>query len=191
MGGLIYKQQGEDSRSKADFYQARYDLAKERLPKTPVDSYKIKVAVDAIDAINDYKATPYEMLSVLGNTLEQFPDIKLDKLDWSFSIDPNKDLTSSEDSVVQVNTGTDNEEPIKYFQVSDIDAHIEPFDGNYREAIAMVNKFAETLRENSEIYNVIVESMPLDISSTATLQGNTEMADKVAIFSLKLVLGVN
>ena len=191
MGGLIYGQQSEDSKKKAAFYEVRYNLAKERLPKTPVDSYQIKIAVDAIDVINDYKASPYEMLSTLGNTLENFPDIKIDKIDWGFSIDPNRNMVTTDNTLNLIGNTGENEQPIKYYQISNLDAHIEPFDGNYREAISMVNKFAETLREDSEIYKVIIESMPLDISSAATLQGNTGVADKVATFSLQVVLGVN
>lgn len=55
MGGLSYKQQSESSKHKSTFYQARYDMARERLPKTPVEPAQIKVAVDAAKTLDDYK----------------------------------------------------------------------------------------------------------------------------------------
>ena len=62
---------------------------------------------------------------------------------------------------------------------------------NYREAIAMVNSFAETLNSFDSAYDVRVQSFPLDISSEATLQGDAESVGKAALFSLRAVIGVN
>ncbi len=190
MGGLTYKQESESSKNKADFYQVRYDLAKERLPKTPVEPAQIKVAVDAVATLEEYKATPYDMLSYLGKGLEKYPRIKLDDLNWSVSLDPNSG------TLVEDNNGlppamTDENNNVKYYQISNLDAHIEPFDGNYREAIAMVNAFAKTLRDFDSTYSVSIESFPLDISSNATLQGNVQNTGKAALFSLRAVIGVN
>ena len=193
MGGLTYKQESEASKNKAAFYQARYDLARERLPKTPVEPAQIKVAVDAVATLEEYKSTPHEMLSYLGKGLELFPTIKLDELDWGFSMDPNKGTVSSSTgnsadlSVDLLNADSE----VRYYQISSLKAHIEPFDGNYREAIATVNKFAETLRGHDSTFEVSIESFPLDISSTATLQGNVKSSGKTALFSLRAVIGVN
>ncbi len=191
MGGLTYKQESESSKNKADFYQVRYDLARERLPKTPVEPAQIKVAVDAVATLEEYKSTPHEMLSFLGKGLEQYPKIKLDDIDWIFSLDPNKG-TAVEDNSDNLPVDIVNDiNQVKYYQISNLSAHIEPFDGNYREAIAMVNEFAETLSGFDSAYSVSIESFPLDISSKATLQGNTRSKGKTALFSLRAVVGVN
>jgi hypothetical protein len=190
MGGLTYKQESETSKNKANFYQVRYDLAKERLPKTPVEPNQIKVAVDTVTKLEEYKATPYEMLSYLGKGLEQYPAIKLDDLEWSFSLDPNEGTASQEFNEVPIgNIDTANE--IKYYQITNLNAHIEPFDGNYRDAIAMVKEFAKTLSDFDETYSVSIESFPLDISSKSTLQGNAQDSGRAALFSLRAVIGVN
>ncbi len=191
MGGLTYKQESESSKNKAAFYQARYDLARERLPQTPVEPAQIKVAVDAAAALEEYKSTPYEMLSFIGKGLEEFPDIKLDDLNWSFSMDPNKGTVSSLDSVNLSADLINVDNEVKYYQISNFDAHIESFDGDYRAAIAMVNKFAETLRGFDSTYSISIESFPLDISSAATLQGKAGSSGKTALFSLRAVIGVN
>ncbi|MBL1141979.1 MAG: hypothetical protein HND53_08120 [Proteobacteria bacterium] len=191
MGGLTYKQESESFKNKADFYQVRYDLARERLPKTPVEPAQIKVAVEAVAALEEYKATPYEMLSFLGKGLEQYPKIKLDELDWSFSLDPNKGAAAKENVNEIPTVIVDENNQVKYYQISNLSAHIEPFDGNYRDAIAMVNAFAKTLRNFDSTYSVSIESFPLDISSKATLQGNAQSTGKAALFTLRAVIGVN
>ncbi len=193
MGGLNYKQQSGAAKDKTTFYQARYDMARERLPKTPVEPAQIKVAVDAIATLQEYKSTPYEMLNFIGKGLEKFPDIMLDDLDWSFSIDPNMGIVGSSE-VYKTNLATSPiniDDTVKYYQISNLKAHIEPFEGNFRDAIAMVNEFAETLRGFDFVHSVSIESFPLDISSDATLQGNAESVDKEALFSLRAVIGVN
>lgn len=197
MNGMTYKQESESSKNKSMFYQTRYDLARERLPQTPVESAQVKVAVDAVNTLNEYKSTPNGMLKFLSKGLNQFPNIKLDDLDWVFSVDPNKGLASSatnsteiNNSVLPVESAIDAPQ-IKYYEISNINAHIESFDGNYREAIAMVNSFAETLNSFDSAYDVRVQSFPLDISSEATLQGDAESVGKAALFSLRAVIGVN
>jgi hypothetical protein len=192
MGGLTYKQESEASKSKADFYQVRYDLARERLPKTPVEPAQIKVAVDAVASLNEYKSTPYEMFRYLGKGLEQYPDIKLDDLDWSFSVDPNKGtvISSTDKNINTPESSINTDDEIKYYQISYLKAHIEPFDGNYRKAIATVKNFAETLRSFDATHSISIESFPLDISSTATLQGDAGSVGKAALFSLRAVIGV-
>lgn len=190
MEGLSYKQESESSKSKANFYQVRYDLARERLPKTPVEPAQVKLAVDAVTTLEEYKATPYEMMSFIGKTLEQYPGIKLDKMTWSFSLDPNEGTEAKESTPID-NRPSEDEKQIKFYQISNFDAHIESFDGNYREAISMVTDFAETLRNHDAAYSISIESFPLDISSNATLQGNTQATAKTALFSLRAVIGIN
>jgi len=193
MSGMTYKQESETSKNKTAFYQTRYDLARSRLPKTPVEPAQVKVAVEAAATLAEYKSTPYEMLKFLGEGLQQFPGIKLDGLDWSYSMDPNKGLaklsTGNSSSLSSNNTDADNE--VKYYQISNLKAHIEPFDGNYREAISLVNKFAETLRGLNLVHDISIDSFPLDISSDATLQGDAGSVGKAATFSLRAVIGVN
>ncbi|MCG8379860.1 MAG: hypothetical protein MI865_10365, partial [Proteobacteria bacterium] len=174
---------------KAAFYQTRYNLARERLPKTPVEPAQVKVAVDAAKTLKQYKSTPYEMLTYLGKGLEKFPEIKLDNLEWSYSVSPVGNDTSSNDS--DLPPALNNESKVKYYQISNIKAHIEPFDGNYREAISLVNEFAETLRSFESTHQIIIESFPLDISSDAQLQGDYGGVGKEALFTLTAIIGIN
>jgi len=191
MSGMSYKQLSESSQNTTAYYRERYELARERLPETPVEPAQIKVAVDAVASLNEFKSTPFEMLSFIGKGLEQYPDIMLDNIDWSFNITPNtaSKISNVNSTNIPADINNDNSE-VKYYQISNLNAHIEPFDGNYREAIAVVNMFAETLRSFDSAYDISIESFPLDISSTSTLQGDSKTRGKEALFSLRVVIGV-
>ena len=192
MSGMIYKQQAADAKIKTDFYQGRYNMAKERLPETVVDSFKVKTAVDAAATLKDYKASPYNSLVILGKSLQEFPGIKLDDVSWQFSMSPILENENDSGNSSNPTTNTNGEEvEYKYFHVSTINAHIHNFDGDFREAIATVNSFAETLRQTESVFDVTITSMPLDISSNATLQGASGTTNKEALFSLQAVIGIN
>lgn len=191
MNAFTSKHESNSFKNKGAFYQTRYDLARERLPKTPVEPDKIKVAVDVAAKLEEYKSTPYQMLTFLGKGLAQYPDIKLDDFDWSFSLDPDAGAAKSVTNNNLINVSVPLEQNnFKYYQISNINAHIDPFDGNYRDAIAQVNKFAETLRGFDNSHDVSIESFPLDISSNATLEGDAESVGKSALFSLRVVIGI-
>ena len=65
---------------------------------------------------------------------------------------------------------------------------IEPFNGDYRDAMDVINRFAEDLRGREAVYGVVIVGLPLDISSGADLQGNTQSLQHRAEFTLKVVL---
>ena len=52
----------------------------------------------------------------------------------------------------------------------------------------VINRFAEDLRGREEVYGVVIVDLPLDISSGADLQGNTQSLQNRAEFTLKVVL---
>jgi len=80
-----------------------------------------------------------------------------------------------------------------YYQIGRLQGYLEPFDGNYRQALEMVNAFAEVLRQTHDVVDVRIEELPLDVSSEARLSGTANDrpgAQPVAKFSLRIVLGV-
>ena len=57
----------------------------------------------------------------------------------------------------------------------------------------LVNRFAETLRKQNDMYDVKIVKPPVDVSSKASLQGNANQPvdAKQAEFALRVVLGVS
>lgn len=192
--GLTLKQGSLAAQKKAKFYADRYQMAREHLPRTPVDAPELKIAVDAVNELKKYRTSPVEIIRVISAGLDQFPELILDKVEWMANRDPNfgsggTQTTSAQ--VVNANINTPAQLPSSnYYQIAVIDGHINGFDGDYRKAIATINTFTETLRKKNAVYNVSVLDLPLDISSSASLQGDTKATVREAKFTIRLVMVV-
>ena len=198
MGGLSYKQRSISAQNKADFYNVRYQLARERLPQTPVEPEDLKVAVELANKLEQYKTTPLDMIKVISKGTDINPAIKLDAFQWMVSIDPNASMgvkriapgqanrtNIGHSRINATNTGYD------YYQIALINGHLDPFNGDYREAIDQINRFVDALRAVDSVHDVSIVSLPLDVSSDASLQGSTNTASKEANFAVRIVLGIH
>lgn len=195
MGGLTLKQSSVSADNKAKFYQARYDIARGRLPKTPVEPADLQVAVEIVETLKKYESSPVNMVKVISRGLNRFPGVMLDHLDWKTSMDPNLVIGGNQgaapnQAVVGFSNVSTTDTGYRYYQIAMVDGHLSPFDGNFRNAIETIQEFAEYLREGDSVYDVSVVSLPLDISSSASLQGNTQAVQSEAKFSVRIVLGV-
>ncbi len=194
--GLTYQQNQVDARDKANFYDARYRSAKERLPKTAVEPYDIKVAVDLVDVLNKHRATPLDTMLLVSKGLENYPNLHVQNVNWIAASDPNKTVgkgdekdSLSDSSIIEL-----DEDTYVYYQISVIEGYVAPFDGNYRLALDKVNNLAEELRKMAHVKRVKILALPLDVSSESNLSGSADLDKKSAqrnvVFSLKIVLGV-
>jgi hypothetical protein len=201
MDGLSYKQRSLAAMSKAQFYQARYQIARERLPQTPVDPSDLQVAVQLASALQQYKTSPLPTMQLISQGLSTFPKVQIDGIQWMASTRPDAKIgtkaaqeTNGRSRSIATARGPiipDNGKPkYKLYQIAMIRGHIAPFDGDFRGAIATINRFSEILRQMKSVYQVEVVTMPLDTSSNASLQGNTNVQQTTADFSLKIVIGI-
>ena len=189
--GVTFKQQSIDALGKADFYQQRYELAKQKLPPTPVEAREIKIAVDAIETLRQYKSSPETLLRVVSSALGSVPDVKLDGLNWEAGAhaDPAAAKRSNRTGTQSDAAGSD----YTYYHIAELSGYLEPFYGDYRGAIEIINGLAADLEANDHVHEVTVVQYPLDIRSEASVAGSTTAStERVdAGFKIKLVLGVN
>jgi len=194
MGGLEHRQNTLSARGKTEFYNTRYEIARESLPQIPVEPADLKVAVDLFEGLEAYKSTPLEMIRLISVGMNQFPAIRLGNLEWVATIDPNVRIGSSPVPTNQGVIGYSNyngaDSSYTYYQVAVITGEVSPFDGNYRQAISLINEFAEILRGQDNVYDVSILTLPLDISPETSMQGSTGSVQRDARFSVRIALGV-
>ncbi len=193
MQALGYQQDRINASHKADFYQARYQSARARLPKTPVGAYDLKTAVQLVAQLHRHKQSPLPQMQIISQALGRFPALKVDAYTWVGSADPNASLEKGKTRQAEELARINPEVPYTYYQIGRLQGYLEPFDGNYRQALEMVNEFAEALRRFDDVVDVRIEELPLDVSSEARLTGAANDRPgslPVAKFSLKIVLGV-
>jgi hypothetical protein len=196
MGAIGHRQNTLAAEAKTEFYTTRYQIAREGLPQTPVEAADLKSAVELYKTLTAYKASPLEMVTLLSNSFNKYPFIVPGNLDWVTSTDPNTKVGAKPASAKQGVIGYTNvtgmaETTYDYYQIAEIESKVFPFDGNFRVAISMINEFAESLRSEQDVFDVSILSLPLDVSSEASLQGNTNSTQAEALFSVRVVLGIN
>ncbi len=179
--GVNFKQQALDASQKAEFYQQRYELARRKLPATPVEPREIKTAVDAIAALRQHKRSPEPALRLLGAVLSRVPDVKLDQLHWFVTA-----ATVAETPAVEPLP----EAPVANQEVLELSGHLERFRGDYRSAIALIDGLATELENAAGVAAVEVLQYPLDTRSDASVSGSATGTSEgaVAAFRLKLVM---
>ena len=189
--GVNFKQQAIDASQKASFYQQRYEIARGKLPATPVEPNEIKTAVDAVATLRQYKTDPATLLGLVGAVLDRATQVTLDELAWQATANPDAGATPSGDGVAEPAV-TNNASGGNYYQVARLSAHLEPFDGDYRNAIAIVDGLAAELEAQPHVKAVKVVQYPIDVRSESSVAGTATAggASGAADFKVQVVLGV-
>ncbi|MFQ5500607.1 MAG: hypothetical protein ACE5FH_13160 [Candidatus Zixiibacteriota bacterium] len=195
MDGMSFKQQSLAAQKKAEFYKARYQMAKDRLLHTPVEPADLEVAVDIAEILLKHKTSPIEILAVISKGLSQHPTIQIDDIKWVASTKPDTNIDGTPAVQTPGNPYAQPYTPIsganyRLYQIAQVAGHLDPFDSNYRNAITTINTFAETLRGFTSVHDVEVLELPLDISSNASLRGDAQSKQAEAKFSVRVVLGI-
>ena len=179
---------GNAAEEEAHRYAALYEPARKRLPQTPVDPSGLKTAVKIAEHLALYKTSPIGMVTVLGRSLQGSPSIRLNSMSWMVTGNPDTAFAGGADRAQIPPAMGDPGAARSLYQAALVKGRLEPFNGNYRDAMDAVNRFAEDLRDREAVSGVDIVALPLDTSSGAELQGNTQSLQRQAEFTLKAVL---
>ena len=177
----------------ADFYEDRYVRGKERLPKLPADGNQIRRAVEMVSRIGEYRETPLDLLVVVSRALDEFPDLRIESLDWESGAEPEGAVVAPRRAPQRARRGRRVVEEPKdsgYFQMAKFRGRLEPFDGNYRLALEQISRFAEMIGEMDGIESVRILKRPLEVSSKERLAGVASLASGIgeAVFEVRVIL---
>ena len=179
------------ARQQTAFYDERYEIARKRMPKTPAEPQDIKAAVEMAGKLRAYKTTPRAMVATLSNGFTDFPQLKLESINWLASTDPDKPIGSRRQRAnvrPRATSAGDGSNGTQLYQLANIKGSVDPFDGDYRRALGLVRQFAATLLGLPEVEAVHVLELPLDIGPDSALSGDTERRARKAPFELRIVI---
>ena len=185
-GGAIYKRRSIAATEKYESYTAKYQLAREGFPEMPVEPADLKVAIDIAATLEKYKSSPIDMVRLLGDSLNRFPAIQVSKLTWFASADPEAGFNAVPAPSNARDTPDFNGAARRFYHVALFEGRIEPFDGDFRGAMEMIERFAEDIRSRDSAQGVSIVALPLDVSPDAELQGNTQVSHDEARFTLRV-----
>ncbi len=192
--GYMHKSKVSDIDAQTKQQQLQYEMVAKNFPNTPVPGDDLKTAVEIAEIIQTNNRTPQQFMQVLSSAFKASPEIALSRMRWvqSSQVDIedeglNKTVENNQNSLAG--------NPTKLLQIGFINAEIRDFNGDYRQALESVSRFAAHLRANPEVQHVLVLQEPVNVSSFANLQGSTTDESETkqrapAIFKLKVVLDI-
>ena len=187
--GLALKRASRAAEAQTHNYAAQYAQARERLPATPVAAPDLKAAALIAQRLAQYKSSPDAMLYALSHSLDEFPSIQLHTLAWTVTAEPNAGYAEASADQTGLWAVTDASGAARaLYQSTLLGGRIEPFNGNFREAMQVVQRFADALRGQPAVRDVSIVDLPLNVSADTDLHGNTQARQRKAEFALKLVL---
>lgn len=145
--------------------QNLYAAAARGFPAAPAPADVLQNAVQLSTIVQNQVRTPALALSVAGLALERNPQIYVKRMQWSASKAARQDAPNAAPSA----------------ETFEIEAEIRPFDGDFRAALAKVERFATDLSKDQRTARVRIIESPLDVSSAANLSGSAAMGGQTAV----------
>jgi hypothetical protein len=164
--------------------QRKYEEVTLLFPKAPTSAANMKRTVEFAERIRTEARTPEATLVAVSRALEQNPSVFLRGLVWRWGSQQAAEGTAA---------GAAQAEDVR--QRTIIDAEIRPFRGDYRSAIGSIDRFADQLSKDKNVADVRVLQLPINVSETSVLSGNTAKETQVqattAQFKLEILLKPN
>jgi hypothetical protein len=183
--------QASDIAGEISRQESQYQQITRAFPPAPTNGENLKRAVELAKAIRESTRDPLPVMTLVSHALQGSPEIFLREFGWRYgttTIEKAGDAVAL--AAVSAKTAPGTPAPTRV-QSAYLSGEIRPFRGDYRSAIASINALAARLRENSLVADVRATKMPLNVSPTAVLSGNTleSRADATtAEFELVIVL---
>ena len=177
----------------AALYERRHRAAKAALPPAPAAPAELERAVSAANALRRRRADPVDLLERLSDALAGFPRVRIEELSWRTSADPEAPVGAqgADRTAARPSGDRPRRDPRLLFQAARFSARIEPFDGDYRQAIDTVRRLADALAAHPDVEHVRILSLPLELGSEHSLIGTAETAGEAAEFEMRVTLRVD
>lgn len=156
----------------ADF-QRRYQEVTRHYPAAPTNAENLVQSVQTAERLKANKRYPDTAMLIVSRALEQFPAVQLKSLGWKYG---GRDVQTDNASR---RTDSPPAAPLppgalpKRSQSGFVEAEVNPFQGDYRAALDLINRFTDTLKQDPGVAEVQVTRLPLNVSSNTALTGST------------------
>lgn len=190
--GLSAQSRLADSQTQALVRQ--YQAIVRTFPQTLQSAEHMRDTVLALRKLSAFSPSPQAVLTPLGQTLAQFPHLRVNGLSWRVTSHP--EAVQAEEGRSERAAGSPlpaaravSDKPFLAtpYRVVFLKGEIQPFDHDYREALKTINRFEAALTRAG--MEVIPVALPLDLRPEANLAGDSARPDpsQRAEFSLRIV----
>lgn len=171
-----YEAQSETLAAQTLQRQVQYLEATRQFPQAPASAENLRRVVNANQAIQTMARTPELLFGVVGRALNQSPDVVLKRLVWRSTATLDPDVAAQPaTSGVKAQTGL-------------IEGEIRPFAGDYRAALESIDRLIALLKSDEHVAQVRIEQLPLNVNSSAALNGSTQMTAQSGSAAFRLAI---
>jgi hypothetical protein len=160
--------------------ERQYQQITREFPPSPTSGDNLKRAVETSKALRESARDPGPMMAAVSAALQPASNIVLRELGWKYSttnVERGGDNTAAAPSPASTGSASPKVQAARH-QSAYITGEVRPFRGDYRAAIDTINGLAERLRQNPSVAEVRANRMPLNVSPTAALSGNTQASTR-------------
>lgn len=152
--------------------QEKYQAATRQFPAAPTTPDNLRRAVEVSQRIGKTIRSPELMMEVVSQALDSNPSIVMKRFTWKYAtteVETGGDAKPTPDAsrAVAPLAGSARK------QSGLVQGEVRPFRGDYRAAIDAINQFATSLSQQPAVAEVKIVKLPLNISPSLTLSGNT------------------
>lgn len=141
-------------------------------PAAPTTSENLIKAVNTYQQIIKTVRSPRPFLNIISRAIEPSPEIFLQEITWNYGNEqPDFENTSASTPAGAPQITATHAEGRR--QSGILAGEIRPFQGDYRAAIASINRVAERLARDPAVADVRVVKLPLNVNPELSLRGDT------------------
>jgi len=170
---------------------AQYQQITRAFPPAPTNGENLKRAVEVAKAIRESSRDPIPMMALVSEALQSSPEIFLREFGWRYGMSVMDNKAGEAAAAAASPKSPPGAPPPQRVQSAYVSGEIRPFRGDYRAAIDSIHALASRLRQHPSVAEVRTTKMPLNVSPTAVLSGNTlesRAETRTAEFELVIVL---
>jgi hypothetical protein len=156
-------------------HELQYQQITRQFPPAPTTGDNLKRAVEIAKAVRESARDPLPMMVAISEGLAATPEVFIREFGWRYAtsdIEKGSEGAAATASAPAQPPGAGATRPARH-QSAYLSGEIRPFRGDYRAAIDTINVLADRLRRNPAVADVRATKMPLNVSPTAALSGNT------------------
>ena len=172
------KRQTEVASTQTFVQENLYKSVSINFPETPIPGSELKVAVELAQKFDSLNQTPLRLMQIVSGALEPQPELVINRLRWKQT--ENAKFVDDAPSIAKASTTpgqpaqlTPPKPSSGLYEIGFVSGEIQNFTGDYRTALANVERFVEALKKNKDVAQVTVVQQPVNTSSKVTLSGNT------------------
>jgi len=193
---IVVQGERDDAVSQTARLTAQYQDITRKFPAAPASADDLKKTVEIAQKLRASARSPEPVMALVSRALAGNPDIVLKQLDWKYGggeASNEQRAAATAAAAAPALPGTPAPAGTRK-QSALIEGEVRPFRGDYRAAIEVIHNFADRLGKEPPVAEVRVVKLPLNVSPTQPLAGNTldnPEQGTAAEFRLVLVLKPN